>query len=116
LFTDVIVMMKLFSFVHVNGHMRRIIQTVQIAKEVHIDGHGFYRQFIGDMIITDDDLKIIIDNSDIPTKLISLKHYFYFICCPTLCYQMNYPRNKRIRKMFILKRLCELFLVAIVFL
>ena len=31
--------------------------------------------------------------------------YFYF--APTLCYELNFPRNKEIRKIFLLRRLLE---------
>lgn len=33
---------------------------------------------------------------------------FYFICAPTLCYELNFPRSGRIRKRFLIKRLVEL--------
>lgn len=33
---------------------------------------------------------------------------FYFLLVPTLCYELNYPRNIRIRKRFLVKRLLEL--------
>lgn len=33
---------------------------------------------------------------------------FYFICAPTLCYELNFPRSGRIRKRFLIKRLVEM--------
>lgn len=32
----------------------------------------------------------------------------YYILAPTFCYEINYPRNERIRKGFLIKRLLEL--------
>lgn len=31
----------------------------------------------------------------------------YFLCAPTLCYELNFPRTSRVRKRFLLKRLLE---------
>ncbi len=31
----------------------------------------------------------------------------YFLCAPTLCYELNFPRTKRIRKIFVLRRTLE---------
>lgn len=35
------------------------------------------------------------------------KDLFYFLCAPTLCYELNFPRTTRIRKRFLLKRVLE---------
>lgn len=35
------------------------------------------------------------------------KDLFYFLCAPTLCYELNFPRTNRIRKRFLLKRILE---------
>ena len=32
---------------------------------------------------------------------------FYFLCAPTLCYELNYPMRPNIRKVFLLRRLIE---------
>jgi len=32
---------------------------------------------------------------------------YYFWFAPTLCYELNFPRSLRIRKMFLLRRACE---------
>ncbi|KAJ3632944.1 hypothetical protein MTP99_009924 [Tenebrio molitor] len=41
-----------------------------------------------------------------PDNLV-LKDLFYFLCAPTLCYELNFPRTDRIRKRFLLKRIFE---------
>ncbi|XP_045915205.1 diacylglycerol O-acyltransferase 1a isoform X2 [Micropterus dolomieu] len=33
---------------------------------------------------------------------------YYFVCAPTLCYQLNFPRSPRIRKRFLIRRLLEM--------
>lgn len=38
---------------------------------------------------------------------LNLKDLFYFLCAPTLCYELNFPRTERIRKRFLLKRIFE---------
>lgn len=35
------------------------------------------------------------------------KDILYFLCAPTLCYELNFPRTTRVRKRFLLKRLLE---------
>lgn len=40
---------------------------------------------------------------------------YYFILAPTLCYELNFPRNSRIRIRFLLRRIAEFFfLIGIV--
>uniref|UniRef100_A0A915JR64 diacylglycerol O-acyltransferase n=1 Tax=Romanomermis culicivorax TaxID=13658 RepID=A0A915JR64_ROMCU len=40
---------------------------------------------------------------------------YYFLIAPTLCYDLNFPRNPRVRKLFVLKRLFEvIFLFQII--
>ena len=33
--------------------------------------------------------------------------FAYFMFAPTLCYELNFPRTKRIRKIFVLRRFLE---------
>lgn len=33
---------------------------------------------------------------------------YYFLCAPTLCYELNFPRSERIRFRFLVKRILEL--------
>ena len=33
---------------------------------------------------------------------------YYFMVVPTLCYQLNFPRTKRIRKRFLIRRIIEM--------
>lgn len=38
---------------------------------------------------------------------LSLKDIYYFWLAPTLCYELNFPRSGRIRKMFLIRRALE---------
>ncbi|KAL1283088.1 Diacylglycerol O-acyltransferase [Trichinella pseudospiralis] len=54
-------------------------------------------------------------NNSYPANL-TIFNLYYFILAPTLCYELNYPRTKKIRKTFLLKRFLEvLFLPQVVF-
>ncbi|BFZ13484.1 hypothetical protein BsWGS_16523 [Bradybaena similaris] len=39
---------------------------------------------------------------------LNIKDLTYFMCAPTLCYELNFPRSARIRKRFLAKRLIEM--------
>ncbi|XP_064394495.1 diacylglycerol O-acyltransferase 1-like isoform X2 [Halichondria panicea] len=45
---------------------------------------------------------------------LNVKDLMYFLCAPTLCYELNFPRTKRIRKIFVLRRTLEaIFIINI---
>lgn len=47
---------------------------------------------------------------------LTFKDLLYFLCAPTLCYELNFPRTTRIRKRFLLKRILEVVIgVNVVF-
>ncbi|GAU95954.1 hypothetical protein RvY_07470 [Ramazzottius varieornatus] len=43
---------------------------------------------------------------------LTLGNMYYFYFAPTLCYELNYPRTERIRKIFVLKRVAEILLLT----
>lgn len=43
---------------------------------------------------------------------LTLKDLYYFLCAPTLCYELNFPRTDRIRKRFLIKRIFEVVVGA----
>ena len=49
----------------------------------------------------------IAEEMSIYPKNLTLKNIYYFIMAPTLCYQINYPRNERISIGFLIKRFIE---------
>jgi diacylglycerol O-acyltransferase-1 len=40
---------------------------------------------------------------------LNYKDVYYFVCVPTLCYELNFPRSERIRKRFLIRRGFEMF-------
>lgn len=44
---------------------------------------------------------------------IHLNDIIYFMCAPTLCYELNYPRNERIRIRFLMRYIIELVSIHI---
>ncbi|CAG0883091.1 unnamed protein product [Darwinula stevensoni] len=100
-----ILFLKLWSFVHVNSwcraaerkgsrhrHKRRRSLSINVASGKMADGpHG------------QQELVKYPDN-------LTLKSIYYFICAPTLCYELNFPRSSRIRKRFLLKRILEVII------
>lgn len=51
----------------------------------------------------DEDIPVLVQYPD----NLCYKDLFYFLCAPTLCYELNFPRTTRIRKRFLLKRVLE---------
>ncbi|XP_066569979.1 diacylglycerol O-acyltransferase 1 [Amia ocellicauda] len=42
---------------------------------------------------------------------LTLKDLYYFLLAPTLCYQLDFPRNETIRKNFLFQRLMEMLIL-----
>ena len=38
---------------------------------------------------------------------LTVANLYYFCLAPTLCYELNFPKTCRIRKLFLLRRICE---------
>ncbi|CAF1656388.1 unnamed protein product, partial [Didymodactylos carnosus] len=43
---------------------------------------------------------------------LSFKDLYYFLVAPTLCYELNYPRTRKIHKNFLARRLCEILFLS----
>lgn len=57
---------------------------------------------------TDNDIVKLVKYPD----NLNFSDLFYFLCAPTLCYELNFPRTSRIRKRFLLKRILEVVIGA----
>lgn len=55
---------------------------------------------------TDRDITPIVQYPD----NLTVTDLLYFLCAPTLCYELNFPRTDRIRKRFLLKRILEVLI------
>lgn len=43
---------------------------------------------------------------------LNVRDLMYFLCAPTLCYELNFPRTTRIRKRFVIKRCIEVVVLV----
>lgn len=83
-----------------NGKRRRSISIAQLQREEN----------------REDAPNSKYDKSELSKGLVKypdnlhLKDLCYFMCAPTLCYELNYPRTERIRKRFLIKRLLEVII------
>ena len=102
-----VLFLKLFSYHQVNSWCREKRKNLT-------NRHRRHRS--GDWTISPD---FKLPDGFHPTTLIhypnnlNLKDLFYFVYAPTLCYELNFPRSERRRKMFILKRLFEVVCIVI---
>ena len=98
-------MMKLLSYAHTNAELRRkYVETGAQTKLRRIQS-------------SNDDLDAVAGEGEIaqpnayPANL-RLGDAMRFMAFPTLIYQTRYPRTRRIRSAWLLKRCGELFLVV----
>jgi len=58
----------------------------------------------------------VVDNEEQDNKMVqwpnnlSVRDIYYFWLAPTLCYELNFPRTSRIRKLFLLRRALEVII------
>lgn len=57
-------------------------------------------------------LELIAQHKDNLLKLLSFRHYMYFMGAPTLCYQLEYPKNPSIRWVWLAKRCIEFAVIG----
>lgn len=112
-----IVFVKLWSYVQVNMWCR----NSQKHQKVSISGKRRESFSIADWERKQQRNGTIDQNGNVPnghadhqmTELVqypdnlNLHDLFYFLCAPTLCYELNFPRTTRIRKRFLIKRILE---------
>ncbi|XP_022914284.1 diacylglycerol O-acyltransferase 1 isoform X2 [Onthophagus taurus] len=110
-FTYSILFLKLWSYVQVNmwcrtkqksksGNMKRQTHSLSNIRDNQKNGHLY-----------DDTDHSELNNSIVhyPDNL-NIKDLVYYLCAPTLCYELNFPRTDRIRKRFLLKRMLEVII------
>ncbi|XP_030384598.1 diacylglycerol O-acyltransferase 1 [Scaptodrosophila lebanonensis] len=99
-----VLFLKLWSYVQTNmwcrqtyyqrnPRERRPSITLAELKNGQLDGGDAHDEAIPKLVQYPDNL--------------SYKDILYFLCAPTLCYELNFPRTMRVRKRFLLKRLME---------
>nr|KAJ3422993.1 hypothetical protein HK105_004952 [Polyrhizophydium stewartii] len=101
-FAATIVSLKLISFACVNSDMRREMRLRIRSRPVED-----MTSFKPEPITSENGEKFHPSELQYPANL-TLANFAYFAFAPTLCYQTSYPRTKRIRKVFLVKRVIEL--------
>jgi diacylglycerol O-acyltransferase-1 len=111
-----ILFLKLWSYVHVNSWCR------SFQKQQKTPQSGKRRQSITIAQLQQKQFKETESNGTVHVKNdieehhtvlvqypdnLTLKDLSYFLCAPTLCYELNFPRTSRIRKRFLIKRILE---------
>ncbi|CAG5114912.1 unnamed protein product, partial [Candidula unifasciata] len=91
--------LKLISYAHVNYWCRELYATDRLKR----------RASCGSMMNgnQDTDGSCMSSKQTYPDNL-NIRDLTYFMCAPTLCYELNFPRSARIRKRFLAKRLLEM--------
>ena len=83
-----IVFLKLVSYSHINYRCRYGLVSEKLPPKIISSGPIIY-----------------------PHNL-TLVNLYYFLCAPTLCYELNFPRSPRIRKGFLCRRFGEIFVIS----
>nr|XP_041569966.1 diacylglycerol O-acyltransferase 1-like [Taeniopygia guttata] len=93
-----VLFLKLFSFHDVNKWCRQRPQNAPKTPQKPPQGGEEARRANGDVAHRE---------VEYPENL-SYRNLYYFLLAPTLCYELNFPRSPRLRKRFLLRRLCEM--------
>uniref|UniRef100_A0A6Q2Y8Z2 O-acyltransferase n=1 Tax=Esox lucius TaxID=8010 RepID=A0A6Q2Y8Z2_ESOLU len=84
-----ILFLKLYSYKDVNKWCREMCyaKARSLSRSISCKGVGSQVTYPGNLTCRD---------------------LYYFVFAPTLCYELNFPRSPKIRKSFLLRRLCEM--------
>lgn len=97
-------MMKLLSYAHTNAEFRRRYRPSTQTKLRRLASHNDDLDVIGEE-------HNVAQPNDYPANL-RIKDAMRFMAFPTLIYQTRYPRTRIVRKVWLVKRCGELFLVV----
>lgn len=90
--------LKLISFHHVLYDNRELLKRIKkLPKQTN-------EQLSSTLNVTPASLDMALQYP----KNVTWNHFFYFLCAPTLCYQLHYPKIDRMRPYFLAKRIFEL--------
>lgn len=95
----VCIVLKIISYYQINSEVYQIAERIR-----KISTNDNYRDLFASHEIDTTNLELIAQNKDNLMKLLSFRHFMYFLAAPTLCYQLQYPRNNSIRRVWLLKR------------
>ena len=114
-----IIVLKLVSYIQVNHWCRTINRRRFILNsQMSCVGDFFWKERMKTVMNIKEAKKVVDDEKGLspdrnivnwPDNL-NLKDLTYFMCAPTLCYELNFPKTDRIRKFFLMRRALEVFL------
>ncbi|GAB6020764.1 Diacylglycerol O-acyltransferase 1 [Chamberlinius hualienensis] len=110
-----IVFLKLVSYIQVNGWCRNVDpkQSTIGKRRRSLSTSAITHSRNGSAHPPSSDSDSAEKTVIYPENL-NFRDMYYFMCVPTLCYELNFPRSTKIRKGFLLKRLAEMiFLVQL---
>jgi diacylglycerol O-acyltransferase-1 len=100
-----ITLLKVYSFAACNREMAGLV-----GKDAVLKGSSTHRE---EPSYHQTAAKPTFISVPYPNNL-TYRNVFYFYAAPTLCYQTSYPRTKKIRKLFLLKRVIEMVVAQFV--
>lgn len=77
------IILSLLYLGEVQNYLHSIFQDIRICYKI-----------INNKLRNNNDILFLID-------------LYYFMCAPTYCYELNFPRAKKIRKRFLIRRIAE---------
>nr|XP_023023200.1 diacylglycerol O-acyltransferase 1 [Leptinotarsa decemlineata] len=102
-----ILFLKLWSYVQVNMWCRTARQTHKLRRQSLSSTD--LKKCKSNKLEQNKEKKELKKLVQYPDNL-NLKDLYYFLCVPTLCYELNFPRTDRIRKRFLMKRIFEVLI------
>ena len=103
---------KLISYVDVMRDVHHIL--IILNKHCPVDLEAA-RQYIPPDLIDDKNLELLLTHRLNMSNIVNLKSLFYFAVLPTLCFQLHYPTNNEVRKMWLIKKLAEFVFCLLLF-
>jgi diacylglycerol O-acyltransferase-1 len=102
-----LISMKLISYYQVNKYYRMKRELARAMPKPRLNSMDSVNQTLNK-------IELVKQNKNFNEIILSYPenltwaNMYYFVAAPTLCYEINFPRTERIRKIFIIKRVCEM--------
>lgn len=117
---SLVLLMKMHSFSFYNGYLWNIKKELAFSKKflkkdlnLKEDGYENYESLINDSI---EFCKFELNSQSEEIKFpanVNLNNFFWYSMFPTVVYQIEYPRTRRIRKFYVMEKLAAIFGVII---
>lgn len=103
------VSIKLWSYFSVNRAHRETRRLAKAGKLPNTDENDNFlspkeKKLQSELDETKEPQQVLVKYPD----NLTYKDMYYFMAVPTLCYEINFPRTKKIRKRFLIKRIVEM--------